>query len=83
MGKILLYYKYVSIEYPKRILKWQRQICTDLNLTGRIFIGHEGINGTVGGTDKAIERYKATMSKNPLFAGIDFKESPGDADLLS
>ena len=79
MGKILLYYKYVSIEYPKRILKWQQQICSDLNLKGRIFIGHEGINGTVGGETEAIERYKTTMSKNPLFADIDFKESAGDA----
>jgi predicted sulfurtransferase len=79
MGKILLYYKYVFIEYPKRVLKWQQQICSDLNLKGRIFIGHEGINGTVGGTAEDIERYKITMSKNPLFADIDFKESEGDA----
>src|SRR3990172_10324624 len=79
MGKILLYYKYVSIEYPKRVLKWQRQICTDLNLHGRILIGHEGINGTVGGETKAIERYKVVMSKHELFGDIDFKESFGDA----
>lgn len=79
MGNILLFYKYVDIQYPKRILKWQRQICTDLNLTGRILIGHEGINGTVGGETDAIERYKAIMNANPLFTDIDFKESPGDA----
>lgn len=80
MGKILLYYKYTEIQYPKRILKWQRQICTDLNLKGRILIGKEGINGTVGGEDKAIERYMATMRKNQQFADIDFKISDGDAD---
>ncbi len=80
MGKILLYYKYTEIQYPKRILKWQKQICTDLNLKGRILIGKEGINGTVGGEDKAIERYMATMRKNEQFADIDFKLSDGDAD---
>lgn len=79
MGKILLYYKYTQIEYPKRILKWQKQICTDLNLAGRILIGKEGINGTVGGEDKAIERYMSTMRKNAQFADIDFKISDGDA----
>ncbi len=79
MGKILLYYKYVSIEYPKRILKWQRQICTDLNLTGRIIIGTEGINGTVGGDAEDIDRYAQIMKKHDLFSDIDFKESPGDA----
>ncbi len=80
MGKILLYYKYTEIEFPKRILKWQKQICADLNLKGRILIGKEGINGTVGGEDKAIERYMTTMRKNEQFADIDFKISDGDAD---
>ena len=79
MGKILLYYKYTDIQYPKRILKWQKQICKDLSLTGRILIGKEGINGTVGGEDKAIERYMNTMRKNEQFADIDFKLSDGDA----
>ena len=52
MGNVLLYYKYVDIAYPKQIMKWQKKICHDLSLTGRIIIGHEGINGTVGGTQK-------------------------------
>ncbi len=79
MGKILLYYKYIQIECPKRTYKWQKNLCTNLNLTGRILIGHEGINGTVGGTDAEIEYYKNAMRKDPLFADIDFKESEGGA----
>ena len=80
MGKIVLYYKYIDIEHPKRIMKWQQKICQELQLRGRILIAHEGINGTVGGTQKNIERYIEIMRKNPLFADVDFKESPGDAD---
>ncbi len=80
MGKILLYYKYISIAYPKRILKWQRKICTDLGLRGRIFMSHEGINGTVGGDAAAIDHYMAIMRKHELFSDIDFKESLGHAD---
>lgn len=80
MGKIILFYKYVSIAYPKRILKWQQKICADLNLHGRIILAHEGINGTVGGDEAAINHYMAIMEKHPLFGGIDFKENPGDAD---
>lgn len=79
MGKILLYYKYVHIECPKRTFKWQKNLCTNLNLTGRVLLGHEGINGTVGGTDEEIEYYKNAMRKDPLFADIDFKESEGGA----
>ena len=80
VGTILLFYTYTFIEYPKRILKWQQQICTDLGLKGRILLGHEGINGTVGGETENIERYKAIMRTNELFADIDFKESAGTAD---
>jgi predicted sulfurtransferase len=83
MGKVLIFYKYVHIEFPKRAMKWQQQICTDLGLTGRIILGHEGINGTVGGTDEACERYKEIMAKHPIFNDIDFKESAGGADCFS
>lgn len=80
MGKIILFYKYVHIEYPKQILKWQHKICTDLGLKGRILLAPEGINATLGGSAEHIERYKQIMSNNALFNDIDWKESVGDAD---
>ena len=80
MGKILLFYKYVSIQYPRRILKWQRQITDDLKLRGRVILAHEGINGTVGGDDASIARYIAIMQEHELFADIDFKVSAGAAN---
>jgi predicted sulfurtransferase len=79
MGTILLYYKYVDIQYPVAIMKWLRTLCTDLGLTGRIILAHEGMNGTVGGTTENIEKYKQALNEHPLFGGIDFKEAPGDA----
>jgi len=79
-GKILLFYKYISIEYPKQILKWQERLCTELGLKGRIILAHEGINATLGGEAANINRYKAAMEKHPLFDSIDFKESDGAAD---
>jgi predicted sulfurtransferase len=77
-GKILLFYKYVDIQYPVQIVKWQKKICEDLGLKGRILIATEGINGTVGGSAVNCDRYKEIMSKHPLFGSIDFKESEGD-----
>lgn len=79
MGKILLFYKYTEFEYPERILKWQRQICNDLKLTGRIILAKEGINGTVGGSDDACEIYKKIMLNHPQLNDMDIKESFGDA----
>lgn len=75
--QILLYYKYVTIEYPERIRKWQLKLCQDLGLRGRILIAQEGINATVGGTLEALDQYQNNMKKHPLFTGIDFKQSQG------
>lgn len=60
-------------------MKWQKEICQELGLTGRILLAHEGINGTVAGQTEQIERYKQLMNEHPLFGDIDFKESYGDA----
>ncbi len=79
MGKVLLFYKYITIQNPKRLMKWQRQICQNLGLTGRILIGREGINGTVGGTEQNIDHYKIVMQQNLLFSNLDFKESKGSS----
>lgn len=77
MNKIILFYKYISIEYPKQIMKWQHEICQNLGLKGRILISHEGINGTLGGSEENLDEYINTMSSHELFNGIDFKKSDG------
>ncbi|MGZ6254815.1 MAG: oxygen-dependent tRNA uridine(34) hydroxylase TrhO [Candidatus Chromulinivorax sp.] len=79
MGTILLYYKYVHIENPAAIAKWQRSLCEGLHLTGRIILAHEGINGTLGGTDEECAAYVQAMNNHELFAGIDFKTAEGGA----
>lgn len=78
MGKILLFYKYVDLQYPKQIQKWLQKLCEELCLKGRIIIGHEGINGTVGGAVDKIELFLNEMKSNEFFNDIDFKESDGD-----
>jgi predicted sulfurtransferase len=80
MGKIIIFYKYVDIQYPKQILKWLQKVCTDLGLKGRIILAHEGINATLAGESVHIDRYKEIMSKHPFFGEIDFKEDQGSAD---
>jgi predicted sulfurtransferase len=77
MNAIILFYKYISIEYPKQILKWQQQICQDLHLKGRILISHEGINGTLGGSTENLDQYSKLMNEHELFNDIDFKQSDG------
>lgn len=78
-GTILLFYKYTNLENPVSIARWQEKLCQKLNLKGRILIGEEGINGTVGGDTEATEAYKKEFLSHPLFIGTDIKESPGSA----
>ena len=78
MGRILLYYKYVKLDMPESIIKWQKRLCKELGLTGRIIIATEGINGTVGGSLDATQKYIDTMNEHELFKKIDFKEASGD-----
>lgn len=80
MNKILLFYKYVAIQYPKQIMKWQQQICQERALLGRILISHEGINGTLGGSAQNIDEYIRLMLAHELFGEIDFKESTGSPE---
>lgn len=78
MGKIIIFYKYVSIVHPQKVRDWLKQLCTDCGLKGRILIGREGINGTLGGTEESLARYAEKFLEHELFADIDIKESVGD-----
>ena len=73
--RILLYYKYVTLPQPEAIRAWQQELCLSLNLTGRIVLATEGINGTVCGTLEQTNAYIAAMNAHEFFGGIDFKDS--------
>lgn len=62
---VLLYYQYCLIEDPQAILKWQQQVCEDLNLKGRIRISPEGLNGTLGGTQAEVDAYIRSFDLYP------------------
>ncbi|MFK9093604.1 rhodanese-related sulfurtransferase [Bacillus salipaludis] len=71
--RVLLYYKYVSIENAEECANEHRQFCTELGLKGRIIIAAEGINGTVSGTIEQADAYMKYMDDHPLFTGTIFK----------
>lgn len=75
--QILLYYKYINIEDPKKLMEDQRSLCKKLNLRGRIITAHEGINGTVEGLKEDTEKYIEEMQKDPRFKDVHFKKSEG------
>ncbi len=74
---VLLYYKYIRIRNPKKLMDNQRALCEKLSLKGRILIATEGINGTVEGTRENIEKYIKEISKDKRFKDINWKKSIG------
>ncbi|MCA9308335.1 MAG: rhodanese-related sulfurtransferase [Patescibacteria group bacterium] len=77
MYKILLFYKYVTIDDPEAFRDKHKELCSSLNLKGRIIVAKEGINGTVEGTENDTTQYMHIMSADPRFANMHFKISEG------
>ncbi len=75
--QVLLYYRYVQIDNPEKMMFEQRALCEKLHLKGRIIVSFEGINGTIEGTIENTEKYILELKKDVRFSGIDFKKSEG------
>ncbi len=73
--KILLYYKYISLENPEEVRGWQRGLCERLGLKGRIIVSTEGMNGTVAGEEKNVEVYMEETNMRIEFADMEWKVS--------
>ncbi len=80
MQKILLYYKFVPLADPEAIRLWQRTLCEQLGLKGRILLADHGINGTLGGDIKDLKAYVKQTKAHPAFKDMIFKWSDGGRD---
>ena len=78
--KIILFYAFTPLADPDAIRLWQRDLCESLNLTGRILLSPDGINGTIGGELADVKRYVRKTREYPAFKNIDFKWSEGGGD---
>lgn len=75
--EILLFYKYVTISFPEAVMAWQRDLCRELGIKGRLIIATEGINVTLEGTRENTQKYIDTLTQDPRFSDIHFKRSEG------
>ena len=75
--KILLFYLFTPLPDPEAIHQWQRVLCENLGLQGRIIVSPHGINGTVGGGLREIKKYIRATKRYLPFKNIDFKWSDG------
>ncbi|CAL5093044.1 unnamed protein product [Urochloa decumbens] len=70
---VLLYYKYAEVPDAGALAAFYEEHCRGLSLVGRVRVGPDGVNATLGGRMAALEKHIAEMSSNALFDGTDFK----------
>lgn len=81
--RVLLYYKYVTIENPKKFREDHLKLCKDIGLKGRILVSEEGFNGTVSGTIEQTDRYMKAVKADERFEDTFFKMDPADGHAFS
>ncbi|XP_061409931.1 thiosulfate sulfurtransferase/rhodanese-like domain-containing protein 2 isoform X3 [Lethenteron reissneri] len=75
-GEVLLFYCYCDVAAPRALCRWQRTLCERLQLTGKVRLAAEGLNGTVGGVRAATRAYVQAVLAHPALRGMtldDFK----------
>lgn len=75
--QVLLFYKYVTIEDPHALREWVLTRASALELTGRVLVAEEGINGTLEGTKENTDLFANDLTALPLFADMQIKTSKG------
>lgn len=76
--RVLLYYKYVTVEDYETFAAQHLDDCKNMGLRGRILVSSEGINGTISGTIAQTEAYMNMLRQDPRFSDIVFKIDEAD-----
>jgi len=72
---VAAFYKFVPLPDFKDLRGPLLQRCEDLGLLGTILLASEGINGTVAGSRRSVERLMERLGEDPRLSGIGFKVS--------
>jgi UPF0176 protein len=70
---VLAFYKFVPIQDPRKEVNQHKIFFENRDITSRIYISEEGINGQMSGTEEAAKEYMEWMQSKPQFQSIHFK----------
>lgn len=76
--RVLLFYKYITIDNPEVVAKTLRTLCEKYHLLGRAIVAHEGINATFEGEEENTKVFVEHFFADPRFSDIQIKYSEGD-----
>ena len=75
MHKIIALYQFCEITNPKKLQIILKKELKNLQILGTIIIGHEGINGTVSGSETNINKALKFLKSDSRFSDLDIKYS--------
>lgn len=67
--KVAALYQFVPLPDFRDIKEPLQALCLDLGIKGTLLLAHEGINGTVAGTEEGIDALMTELRDGPLFQG--------------
>lgn len=70
---VLAYYIFTEIADPHQLVLAHKKFFKDRNISSRIYISEQGINGQMSGIQHDAEAYMGWMHENPLFKDLPFK----------
>ena len=67
--KVAALYQFTTLPDFRELREPLLAACNALGIKGTLLLAHEGINGTIAGSDEAIDAILADLRNGPLFAG--------------
>lgn len=78
--QVLLFYKYVTIDNPKKLRDYYISLCEKFSLKGRTIVAREGINSTLEGSIENTENFLKEFLTDERFSDIQIKRSEGNGN---
>jgi len=69
MFKVAALYQFAALPDFRQLREPLRALCVNLGIKGSILLADEGINGTVAGTDAAIDALVHELETGVMFSG--------------
>ena len=73
--KVAAFYTFTDLLNLEELQMTFSQFLKKENITGTILLAHEGVNGTVAGTETSIDQFKKFLQLNNLYQSQNFKTS--------
>ena len=69
------FYRFVNVDKPEALREALYDVCKAAGVLGSILVAHEGINGMLAGTDKALANVRAFFEADERFKAMSYKRT--------